>query len=94
MNCIEVISVRAADTNRIQEMIRILEQIQHTGTESSDIHMKLYTRSDLEGDVSVYLFHDHPDQLSGKSRLGHTMADLLSGFGHVSHSIWLEKADY
>lgn len=94
MSCIEIIAVRAADTRRIQEMVGILEQIQQSGGKNPGTHMKLYTRSDLHGDVSVYLFHDHPDRFTGKSRLGHTMADLLSDFGHVSHSIWLEKADF
>lgn len=67
MNCIEVNAIRAADIGRIQEVIGLLKQVQYTGGKIPEMRMKLYTRSDLQGDVSVYLFHDHADQYPGKA---------------------------
>jgi hypothetical protein len=81
------------DPRRIREIIEILKKIRQTGGKTSDMHMKLYMRSDRQGDISVYLFHDQTDQHTAKSHLGHTLADLLLDFGHVSHSLWLENTE-
>lgn len=88
MECIELIVIRTMDAGRVKELTAVLEEIKHS---EADIQMKLYIRSDLQSDICIFLYQDCQDLFPKKSRLGLTIAELLTDFGYISHSVWMEN---
>jgi hypothetical protein len=90
MKWIEVIGLRAANSNRELLESQLQKLIKEVGRETKKQAIQSYSRLTIDTDFSIHLFHDSKKVENNGSPLGLRLASALKEFGFVNHSIWIE----
>lgn len=89
MKWMEIIKINIAENRRSafeKKIDSIAESLKTVDAES----VKFY-RNPLDGDLSIQLFWDKGKPEPWGSQTGIWLAQLLKGFGLISHTVWFEK---
>ena len=90
MKWLEVIGLRAANSNRELLESQLQKLIKEVGRETKKQAIKSFSRVMIDTDFSIHLFHDSKKVENSGSPLGLRLASALKEFGLVNHSIWIE----
>jgi hypothetical protein len=90
MKWIEVIELRSVASNRKLLESILQKLIEEVNKETKRPAIKAYSRSVLDTDFKIHLFHNSDKVKESGSRLGLRLASALKTFGLVSHCTWVE----
>lgn len=88
MKWIEILELRSTGNTRKQLEKHIQEVIDQAEKKSRKIIIKLYTRFNIDTDLSIHLVHDSSEALKRGSSLGLRLISALKLYGLVNHTIW------
>ena len=91
MKWIEILELRSTGNTRKQLEEHIQEIIDQAKKNSGQPLIKLYTRLNIDTDLSIHLVHDSSEAIKGGSSLGLRLVSALKFYGLVNHTIWIKK---
>ena len=90
MQCLEIIELRSADSNREELMQRFNKLVIEVDKEAENTSIKIYNRVNINIDFSIHLLHNSEKIDYNGSQLGLSLASELKDFGLINHAVWLE----
>jgi hypothetical protein len=91
MNCLEIITVRVAENNELENALDFCTQVFHTIESGEIMNLSVYCSTGYGSDLSVHIHCPFEPSRQEKSLLGLQLAKGLSAFGIVSHTLWIDK---
>lgn len=91
MKWIEIIEIRSPGKDRKQLEKYLKEFVDQVVEEAEKQAIRLYTRTLIDSDFCIHLFHNSNRVKNCGSSLGVRLASDLKFYGLVNHSIWIEK---
>jgi hypothetical protein len=91
MNCLEVITVRVAEKEDLENTLEFCTQVFHTVETRELKGLSIYRSTGYGSDLSVHIRYPFEHSRQGKSLLGLQLAKGLSAFGIVSHTLWIDQ---
>ena len=94
MKWVEIIRLRS--TNHLKKssvkesVIELLKEIEKDEPVPGFVNLKLYHHTTVESDLSIHMYWDSEPARQGKSSLGVKLAHVLSDFGLLNYSVWIE----
>jgi len=90
MRWIEVVQLRAAESNQALLDSRLKELVKGSNRENKQPCIMVYRRAVIPMDYSIHILHDEGEVENMGSPLGLHLVAVLREFGLVNHSIWNE----
>jgi len=91
MTCLEVITVRVANKEDLNNAIEFCTQVAETIVIGETVNLSMYRSTGSGSDLSLHIYRPPKSFSQEKSILGLRLAKGLSGFGIVSHTLWIEQ---
>jgi hypothetical protein len=91
MNCLEVITVRVAEKEELENALEFCTQVFHTVETGKVMNLSVYRSTGYDSDLSVHIHCPFEPSRQEKSLLGLQLAKGLSAFGIVSHTLWIDQ---
>ena len=90
MNWLEIINIRASESNSSDNLKTFRDLIDHARQKWPGNEVVLLQHSRLASDYSILIHHRTNNPSSRGSELGVHLAFQLKEFGYISHSVWQE----
>lgn len=91
MRWLEIIELRTGNFSK-QSLEQYLQRLcSELEGDSDRPKFRIYESSDIEGDLSIHLFHSVHRPDSDQSPLSYHIASMLRTFGLVRRSSWIER---
>ncbi|MBT5539889.1 MAG: hypothetical protein HOK29_13245 [Candidatus Marinimicrobia bacterium] len=90
MKWLEIIELRSVDRKRDQLKSILLKLIEEVDKETKRKSIRAFSRSNLDTDFSMHLFHESKKVNYNGTPLGLHLSSALKEFGFVNHTIWTE----
>jgi hypothetical protein len=91
MTCLEVITVRVAEKDELENALEFCKQIFHTVEKGDLMNLSVYRSNGYGSDLSVHIHCPSEPSRQEKSLLGLQLAKGLGAFGLVSHTLWIDQ---
>jgi hypothetical protein len=91
MNFLEVITLRVAQEDELDNALRFCTQVMHTMDRGELMNLSIYRSTGYESDLSVHIRCAEDASRQEKSLLGLLLAKGLATFGIVSHTLWIDQ---
>jgi len=88
MKWIEVVQLRAAESNQNLLDTRLKQLVKGSNRENRQPGIMVYRRALIPMDYSIHIIHDDEEMEHAGSPLGLQLVAVLKEFGLVNHSIW------
>ena len=90
MSGLEIIRFRTTATETSQILATLRHLLDQTKKEKSCDEIKMYQRTFVDTDLSIFIYHSNPMVEKGGSSLGLRITSALQEFGMVNHTTWSE----
>ncbi len=88
---LEIISVRTAGKAEALSVLELCRQICPPRMDGRLVTMKVYCSTGYETDISIHIYWNSDSGRHGKSPFGLEVTQVLSDFGLINHTLWMEQ---